>query len=53
MGCAQPDMMHLLLHRRAARQFASRRFLCRREQRIVSFFRCSIAERARTFAAST
>jgi hypothetical protein len=53
MGCVRPDMMHSLLHHRAAQQFAFRRFHCRREQRTVSFFRYSIAEHARTFAAST
>jgi hypothetical protein len=52
MDCAQPDMMHSLLRRRAVPQFACRRFHCRREQLIVSFFRYSIGARVRTFAAS-
>jgi hypothetical protein len=53
MDCARPGMMHLLLRRRAALPFAFRRFHCRREQRTVSFFRYSIAEHVRMFAAST
>jgi hypothetical protein len=42
------DTMHLLLLRPVAPQFACRRFRCRRERHIVSFFRYSIDVRART-----
>jgi len=52
MVCAPPNMTHSLLRLRAVQQFACRRFHCRLEQRIVSFFRYSIGARARAFEAS-
>jgi hypothetical protein len=52
MVCALLDMTHLSLRPPAVQQFACRRFHCRHEQRIVSFFRYSTGANARTFAAS-
>jgi hypothetical protein len=52
MACALRDMMHSSLRHQGVQQFACRRFHCRREQRIASFFRYSTGGNAHTFAAS-